>query len=160
MADNMTRDTHDEAAIERDVRRTQDAMGDTVQKLEEKMNPREIAHEVMGDEGTDVAREALEVTRQNPIPVAMIAVGLIWLLATSRSPMITRITDRFTGRKGRGMDLRPRSAEPAPIGPSPGGGTERGADRLRPRSEEPAPIGPSSRGEEWDRRPAPSVGPL
>ena len=156
MTDNMTRDRSDEAAIEKDVRRTQDAMGDTVSKLEEKMNPREIAHEVMGDEGTDVAREALEVTRQNPIPVAMIAVGLIWILATSRSPMITRLTERFTGRKRGGMDLRPRSAEPAPIGPSPGGDTS----GLRPRSAEPAPIGPSSRGEDWDRRRPATAGPL
>lgn len=160
MTDNMTRDRNDEAAIEKDVRRTQDEMGDTVHKLEEKMNPRDIAHDVMGDEGTDMAREALDATRQNPIPVAMIAVGLIWLLATSRSPMIARITDRFTGRKSRGMNLRPRSAEPAPIGPSPGGDRERGADRLRPRSEEPAPIGPSSRGDAWDRRPTPAMGPL
>ena len=121
MTDNVTRDRNDEAAIEKDVRRTQDEIGDTVHKLEEKMNPRDIAHDVMGDEGTDVAREALDVTRQNPIPVAMIAVGLIWLLATSRSPMIARITDRFTGRKSRGMNLRSRSAEPAPIGPSRGG---------------------------------------
>lgn len=156
MTDNITRDRSDEAAIEKDVRRTQDAMGDTVQKLEEKMNPREIAHEVVGDEGTDVAREALEVTRQNPIPVAMIAVGLIWILATSRSPMITRLTERFTGRQRGGMDLRPRSAEPAPIGPSPGGDTS----GLRPRSAEPAPIGPSSRGEDWDRRRPATAGPL
>lgn len=155
MTDNMTRDRTDEAAIEGDVRRTQDAMGDTVQKLEEKMNPREIAHEVMGDEGNDVAREALEVTRQNPIPVAMVAVGLIWILATSRSPMITRLTERFTGHKRGGMDLRPRSAEPAPIGPSPGD-----TSGLRPRSAEPAPIGPSSRGEDWDRRRPATAGPL
>ena len=136
MADNMTRDRTDEAALEKDVRRTQDEMGDTVHKLEEKMNPRDIARSAMGDEGTDIAREALEVTRQNPIPVAMIAVGLIWLLATSRSPMITRMTDRFTGGRSRrrdgGMDLRPRAAEPAPIGPSP------------------------DRGGSWDRRPAPT----
>ena len=131
MADNMTKDRTDEAALERDVVRTQDEMGETVHKLEEKMNPRDISRSVMGDENTDIAREALEVTRQNPIPVALIAVGLIWLLATSRAPMITRITDRFTGggggsrrrrESGGDMDLRPRAAEPAPIGPSPTGG--------------------------------------
>lgn len=160
MTDDMTRDRTDEAALERDVRRTQDEIGETVHKLEEKMNPREIAHEVMGDEGTDVAREALEVTRQNPIPVALIAIGLIWILATSRSPMITRLTDRITGRSSRGMDLRPRSAEPAPIGPSAGGESERGADRLRPRAQEPAPIGPSPRGDAFDRRRPHTLGPL
>ena len=133
MADNMNQD---QATLERDVVRTQDAMGDTVQKLEEKMNPRDITHSVLGDEGTDVAREALEVTRQNPIPVAMIAVGLIWLLATSRSPMITRLTDRFTGRRSSS-------------GPEP----------KRPPVEHPAPIGPAtaSRSDTLDRRPTPAL---
>ena len=121
MADNMTSNRPDEEAIERDVRRTQDEIGETVDKLEEKLNPRDLSREVMGDDGADAAKEALEVTRQNPIPVALIAVGLIWLLATTRSPTISRIIDRITGKTradGEGdMDLRPRSAEPAPIGP-------------------------------------------
>ena len=128
MADNMTEKRTDEAAIERDVRRTQDEMGETVDKLEEKLNPREISREVMGDDGADAAKEALEVTRQNPIPVALIAIGLIWLLATTRSPTINRLTERFTGKRGRSdrefSDLRPRSAEPAPIGPPPSTGDD------------------------------------
>lgn len=121
-----------EADLERDVRRTQDQMGDTVDKLEEKMNPREVTRSVIGDDGADVAQEALEVTRRNPIPVAMIAVGLIWLLATSRSPAIKRFTDGLTGKRS----------------------SERSRDGLRPRSQEPAPIGPPpAMGEEFDRRP-------
>lgn len=123
----MTADTTDNrddaAAIEREVRRTQDEIGDTVQSLEDKLNPRDMTRSVMGDDGADAAKEALEVTRQNPIPVAMIAVGLIWLLATARTPGIRRFTDRLTGRRpSAGEDrsgLRPRSAEPAPIGPPP-----------------------------------------
>ena len=116
----MTDDRLDEETIEREVRRTQDAIGETVGKLEDKMNPRDITRSVVGDEGVDVAKEALEVTRTNPIPVALIAVGVIWLLATSNSPQIKRITDRITGKRDtRREDLRPRSAEPAPIGPSP-----------------------------------------
>ena len=109
-----------EADLERDVRRTQDQMGDTVDRLEEKLNPREVTRSVIGDDGADVAQEALEVTRRNPIPVAMIAVGVIWLLATSRSPAIKRFTDGLTGKRSNdraGEGLRPRSAEPAPIGP-------------------------------------------
>lgn len=119
-------------AIERDVRRTQDEIGDTVDKLEEKMNPREVSRSVIGDDGTELAEEALEVTRTNPIPVAMIAVGVIWLLASSGSPTIKRITDRITGKSGTAKgDLRPRSAEPAPIGPPP----ETGQAFDRRRSE-------------------------
>ena len=126
MADNMTNSRQDADSIERDVRRTQDEMGETIDKLEEKLTPREIAREALGDEGSDAAKEALDITRQNPVPVALIAIGVIWLLATTRSPTINRITDRIMGRQrsnDRGSSgLRPRSAEPAPIGPSPSSG--------------------------------------
>jgi hypothetical protein len=124
MTDNRP---NDEAALERDVRRTQDQMGDTVDRLEEKMNPREVTRSVIGDDGAEVGQEALEVTRRNPIPVALIAVGVIWLLATSRSPAIKRFTDGLTGkRSGEGSrdGLRPRAEEPAPIGPPPATGEE------------------------------------
>lgn len=124
MTDNRR---NSEADLERDVRRTQDQMGDTVERLEEKLSPHEVTRSVIGDDGAAVAQEALEVTRRNPIPVAMIAVGLIWLLATSRSPAIKRFTDGLMGKGskgGTGDGLRPRSAEPAPIGPPPATGEE------------------------------------
>ena len=112
-----------EAAIERDIERTQDKMGETVQKLEDSLNPREIARSMMGDENADLAKEAWQVARQNPIPVAMIAVGAAWLLATSNSPAIKQLRDRFKPGRTSGSrassGLRPRSEEPAPIGPSP-----------------------------------------
>jgi hypothetical protein len=123
MTADSTDNRPDQASIEDEVRRTQDEIGETVNKLEEKLSPREITRSALGDDGADVAREALDVARQSPIPVALIAVGIIWLLATSRSPMIRRITERITG-SGRGSEgtdagLRQRSAEPAPIGPPP-----------------------------------------
>jgi len=128
-----TTDTHaEEAVIERDIERTQDDMGETIQKLEESLNPHEIARSVMGDENADLAKEAWQVARQNPIPVAMIAVGAAWLLATSNSPAIRQLRDRFKPGRTSGdrasAGLRPRSAEPAPIGPSPT--TESTRDRL------------------------------
>ena len=128
-----TTDTRtEEAVIERDIERTQDEMGETVQKLEDSLNPREIARSVMGDENADLAKEAWQVARQNPIPVAMIAVGAAWLLATSNSPVIRDLRDRFKpGRTSGGRasaGLRRRSEEPAPIGPSPT--TDRTRDRM------------------------------
>ncbi|MGI8705450.1 MAG: DUF3618 domain-containing protein [Sphingomicrobium sp.] len=130
MNDNSSANRPDE--IEREVRRTQDQIGDTVDKLEEKLNPRDISRSVIGDDGTDLAEEALEVTRTNPIPVALIVVGVIWLLASSSSPAIRRVTDRITGKSGTdSRGLRPRSAEPAPIGPPP----ETGQAFDRRRSE-------------------------
>ena len=114
----------DEALIEREVMRTQDRIGETVQELEDKLNPRDITRAAMGEDGADLAKEALEVTRQNPLPVALIAVGAIWLLATSNAPAIRRMRERITGKgatPGHDPDLMRRSEHPAPIGPSPVG---------------------------------------
>ena len=123
MAAEMTDNRSDEAMIERDIERTQDEMGETVQKLEEKLTPRGMARSVMGDDNADFAKEALELARQHPIPVAMIAVGAIWLLASARTPGMRRLTDRLWGRSAA-SGLRPRSEEPAPIGPPPPVGEE------------------------------------
>lgn len=118
MTAEMTDTRSEEALIERDIERTQDQMGETVQKLEESLTPKEMARSVIGDDGTDFAKEALELIRQNPIPAAMVAVGAIWLLATARTPGMRRMTDRLWSRSDS-SGLRPRSEEPAPIGPSP-----------------------------------------
>ena len=120
MNDDRTKEAE---AIEQDVVQTQDEMGETLQKLEEQLTPRGIAQSVMGDQGTDYAREVLDLVKQNPLPVGMIAVGAIWLLATSRSPMIKRVTSAVTGGPSE-PKLRPRSEEPAPIGPPPETGLE------------------------------------
>ena len=123
MSADKTSSRGDEALIERDIERTQDKMGETVQKLEEKMSPREIARSVVGEDGREIGREIIDLTRQHPIPVAMIAVGSIWLLATARTPGMQRLTDRIWSReKSDFPDLRSRSEEPAPIGPSPPAG--------------------------------------
>jgi hypothetical protein len=131
----MTADTPKNAdVIERDVRRTQDAMGDTVERIEDKLNPRDMAQSLVGEERMDTAREALDVARRNPLPVALIAVGAVWLFATSDAPMIRRVRERLSDRfglRGSGSGLRPRSAEPAPIGPPPPKGEA--YDRRRPK---------------------------
>jgi Protein of unknown function (DUF3618) len=121
--------TDDPAIIEEDVERTQDAMGDTARKLEERLNVRNIGQSLLGEDNAATAREAWEVVRHNPIPVAMIVGGVGWLLAKSDAPMISRLRDelksRFTGAIGSaasGSGLRPRAEEPAPIGPPPATG--------------------------------------
>lgn len=129
MTDNRTDSPE---MLERDIERTQDRMGDTVDRIEEKLTPREVTRAALGDDGQELVREALRMTRENPVPVAMIAVGAIWLLATSGSPLIKRMGNRLS-----------RTVT--------GGDTD--LNGLRPRSEEPAPIGPPpARGEAYDRR--------
>ena len=120
----MSHDRTTEAdTIEQDVVQTQNEMGETLQKLEDQLTPRGIARSVMGDEGTDTARELLDIVKQNPLPVGLIAIGTIWLVATARSPMIDRLKRSVTSRSSE-FNLRPRSEEPAPIGPPPETGVE------------------------------------
>ena len=115
-------------AIERDIVETQDEMGETVEKIEQKLNPQSIGQDLLGDDAMDMAKEAVEVARRNPLPVALIAIGAVWLFATSDAPMIREMRRRLLGG-GAGSDLDrrglgPRSAEPAPIGPPPAVGEE------------------------------------
>ncbi len=108
----------DPAAIEQDVRRTQDQMGATIEQLQDKMNPREIARSVFGDDANGMIREVLDIVRQNPVPAAMVAIGTIWLFATSTRAR-NFVTDQLRSGGAASPKLRPRSSEPAPIGPPP-----------------------------------------
>lgn len=125
MSDKLADERNDEELIEREVERSQDQLGETVQQLEEKLNPSDLAQGLLDADAIDTAKEALEVARRNPLPVALIVVGSVWLFATSDAPMIRNVREQLLGRFGMGGKrggLRPRSAEPAPIGPPPATG--------------------------------------
>lgn len=119
----------DPASIEKDVERTQDAIGETVQKIEDRLSPGRFARSLLGEGNANAAQEAWEVVRVSPLPVAMIVGGAAWLLATSDAPLVRRARDELKRRLQNAFssesdrsDLRPRSAEPAPIGPPPAAG--------------------------------------
>jgi hypothetical protein len=103
MTDNRTLDPD---LIEDDIRRTQDRIGDTIDRLEEQLSPPQLARSLVGDDGTEIAREALELTRQNPIPVALIAIGVIWLVATARTRNGSRLADLLAPRRA-GRERQP-----------------------------------------------------
>ena len=129
----MATKDNDPDLIERDIELTQDEMADTVQQLEDKLSPRSFARSLLSDDGANIGSEAWQVARENPVPVALIAIGAAWLFATSDSPAIRRIRDELRSRIGVGSSS--------------------GSSGLRSRSEEPAPIGPPpTTGEEFDRR--------
>jgi hypothetical protein len=119
----------DPATIQQDVESTQDAMGDTIQKLEDRLSPRKFAQSLLSDENSDTAREAWEVVRRNPVPVAMIGVGAAWLFAASDAPMIRRwreeLKARFRGainERASGAAMHARSAPATSGGPPPPAG--------------------------------------
>jgi Protein of unknown function (DUF3618) len=133
----MAADHIDEpATIQRDVERTQDAMGETVQKLEDQLSPRKFAQSLFSDENAGTAQEAWDVVRQSPLPVAMIGGGLAWLLATSQAPMIKRLREELKARFRTAIDSASSGSAPN-------------------RSSESASAGPPrAAGEAFDRRPA------
>ena len=96
----------DAALIEADILRTQDELGDTLGKLEEQLTPPAIARSLIGDDGTDIVKEAIELTRQNPVPVALIAIGVIWLIATARTRNGSRLAELLAreARPGKSKD--------------------------------------------------------
>ncbi|WP_165356371.1 DUF3618 domain-containing protein [Sphingosinicella sp. BN140058] len=108
----MTADSNADV-IEDDIRRTQDRIGETIDRLEEQLSPPRLAKSLLGDDKNDIAREVLEITRQNPVPVALIAIGVIWLVATARTRNGSRLADLLTpGGAASGDGARaPRSAE-------------------------------------------------
>jgi hypothetical protein len=112
--------------IEREIERTQDSIGETVEKVEQKLTPAEISRYFFGDDGRDMVREGLQLVRTNPVPSAMIAIGAIWLFATSSPQLMRRVGDRLSNRTRAGRqegDEQMRSGR-VPVGPPPLGGEE------------------------------------
>lgn len=78
---NETTDTRDAAEIERDIRHTQDEMSRTVDRIGGQLTPRNLLNSLLDQaESHNIdARTLLDGARRNPIALAMIAGGAIWL---------------------------------------------------------------------------------
>lgn len=73
----------DPAAIEADIRRTQDEMSRTVDRIGDQLTPRSIMNALFDKaENHDIdARQLLDGARRNPLALAMIAGGALWLIS-------------------------------------------------------------------------------
>lgn len=84
---NTATDTvaQDPAAIERDIRRTQDEMSQTVDRIGDQLTPRNLMNALFDKaESNDIdARYLIDGARRNPLALGMIAGGLIWLVSDS-----------------------------------------------------------------------------
>lgn len=71
------------AAIEADIRRTQDEMSRTVDRIGDQLTPRSIMNALFDKaEGNNIdARMLLDGARRNPLALAMIAGGVLWLIS-------------------------------------------------------------------------------
>jgi len=113
----------DTAAIRADIRETRERMGETVEEIGERLNPNRLKEQVkqnvrdatigkvenmardVAERVDDTRRTAMDTIRDNPVPAAMIGVGLGWLLWSARHESSHDRQSRG-GRMGRGSSYR------------------------------------------------------
>jgi hypothetical protein len=74
--------------VEVEVEAQRSRLEETADALKDKMTPGEVFEEAgraMGDAGQQILAKFLDEARQNPMPVALIGVGLVWLMRGSGS---------------------------------------------------------------------------
>ena len=81
--------TQDPAEIEREIRRTQDKMSHTVDKIGDQMSIKNLFNAMLdkADENGVDARTLLDGARRNPIALGLIAAGAIWLVSDKDSKL-------------------------------------------------------------------------
>lgn len=87
MTDTMTDTTQDPAAIEQDIRRTQEDMSRTVDKIGDQLTVKNVFNALLdkADENNVDARMLLDGARRNPVALGLIAAGAIWLVSDKDS---------------------------------------------------------------------------
>lgn len=111
MTDNTnTTTTRDPDAIERDIRKTQDDMSRTVDKIGSQLNPRNIVNALLdtADSSNIDARKVYDGARKNPIALAMIALGGIWLVSDSDAKLPSKLPSFGSGESKHDKSSRPR----------------------------------------------------
>jgi hypothetical protein len=78
--------TRTAADVERDVEATRDHLDRTVEALKDKMTPGQLfdeASHALGGAGQQVWARMLEQARENPMPLAVMGLGLAWLMVSN-----------------------------------------------------------------------------
>jgi len=71
--------------IQADIDRTRAELDETVDALHGRLDPQQLAHrafDVIRSNASDVVNAVSRVVRENPIPAALICIGLVWLIAS------------------------------------------------------------------------------
>ena len=91
MNTTTTTTNEDPAAIEADIRRTQEDMSQTVDKIGDQLTLRNVFNALLdkADENNVDARMLVDGARRNPIALGLIAAGTIWLVSDKDSKFPT-----------------------------------------------------------------------
>jgi hypothetical protein len=89
----------DPATIERDIRRTQDEMSQTVDKLGDQLTMKNLFNALLdkADENGVDAHYLVDGARRNPIALGLIAAGAIWLVSDKNSKFPSMSSGNSTG---------------------------------------------------------------
>jgi hypothetical protein len=87
MNDTYTSTQDDPAAIEQDIRRTQDEMSRTVDRIGDQLTPKKIVNALLdkADESGVDTQYLIDGARRNPMALGLIAAGAIWLVSDKDS---------------------------------------------------------------------------
>lgn len=98
----------DPDAIEQDIRRTQEDMSRTIDKIGDQLTPRNIFNALLdkADENDVDARMLLDGARRNPMALGLIAAGAIWLVS-DKDATFPSVPSSRRGREPRTDDLDP-----------------------------------------------------
>lgn len=104
--------TDDPAAIEQDIRQTQDKMSQTVDKIGEQLSIKNLVNSLLdkADENNVDARTLYDGARRNPIALGLIAAGAIWLVSdkNSKIPSLPKGKFKSDGDDFDGRDIHHR----------------------------------------------------
>jgi hypothetical protein len=98
------------AGIERDLARTRSRLDATIDALERRLSPGTMVDQAIASVketgGGELGRNLMLAVRDHPIPVALIGIGIAWLMLAGR-----RGEDERRRTYGRGSDQPHRAAE-------------------------------------------------
>ena len=84
----MAESTSDPTLIERDLDKTRSRLGSHLSELQDRLSPGQVLDDLMvyfrGNEGAEFGRSLLQNVRSNPMPAAITAIGLAWLMASKQ----------------------------------------------------------------------------
>ncbi len=130
----MTENVSDPTLIERDLDQTRSRLGNHLSQLQDRLSPGQVLDDLMGyfrgSEGAEFGRNLLDNVRGNPMPVAVTAIGLAWLMASKPGARTAGQAPNATGWEKFGLP----AAQPA--GPHLYGREDYGATIVRVRDAE------------------------
>ena len=94
--------TRDPEVIERDLQQTRSRLDSRLSELGKRLSPGQIVDEglelLRTREGIDFTRNLGVAVRERPIPVALVGIGLAWLMSGARDPTAHRASSVHTTR--------------------------------------------------------------